>query len=305
MRTLRLPPRHGRLGLVLVLLGEALIAAHTRPASDFYFPVVWSGYLLVLDAAIRRQTGWSPLEDRPGILFLFPLSAAFWWVFELFNGAVHNWIYVGAESYRGLAYATVASLDFSFVLPAVWMSALLLSTLLSLGRPLSRARIGDGVLAAVFALGIVCLLLPIVFPHYFFGLIWICLFFLLDPINYRAGRPSLLEALARGDWRTPLCFALGALMCGFFWESWNFWATPKWIYAIPYVNFLHVFEMPLLGWTGYLPFGLELYAMANFVLPRIGLEGLDVIRAPAGRAWRFPVGAASGQPALSDTRTPG
>ena len=75
-------------------------------------------------------------------------------------------------------------------------------------------------------------------------------------------------------------------MCGFFWEAWNFWAMPKWEYVIPYVNQLHVFEMPLIGYAGYLPFGLELFAMANFVLGTFGWPGLGL--APDGQEDRSP-----------------
>jgi hypothetical protein len=128
----------------------------------------------------------------------------------------------------------------------------------------------------MFGAGIVSVVLPVLWPRYFFGMIWLCMFLLLDPINERLGRPSVLGALRRGDWRLPLCFALGALMCGFFWEGWNYWSMPKWLYTIPYVAQWHIFEMPLLGWSGYLPFGLELFAMANFVFPLLRLGPLEL-----------------------------
>jgi hypothetical protein len=46
---------------------------------------------------------------------------------------------------------------------------------------------------------------------------------------------------------------------------WNFFSFPKWHYQVPYVSFLHIFEMPLLGYGGYLPFGLEVYSLYNLV----------------------------------------
>ena len=48
--------------------------------------------------------------------------------------------------------------------------------------------------------------------------------------------------------------ALGGLICGFLWEFWNFWAYPKWEYEIPLLGFGKVFEMPILGYGGYVPF---------------------------------------------------
>jgi hypothetical protein len=46
---------------------------------------------------------------------------------------------------------------------------------------------------------------------------------------------------------------------------WNYFSYPKWVYDTPMVNFLHVFEMPLLGYIGYIPFSLELFAIYNFI----------------------------------------
>jgi hypothetical protein len=109
-------------------------------------------------------------------------------------------------------------------------------------------------------LGLVLLL-----PKYFYYFEWAAVFFILEPINYKLNNRSLFEFIAKGDWRPILSLALGALMCGFFWEMWNYNSYPKWTYDTPMVNFLHVFEMPLLGYLGYIPFSLELFAIYNFV----------------------------------------
>ncbi|MFA5903865.1 MAG: hypothetical protein WC836_07995, partial [Desulfobacula sp.] len=52
-------------------------------------------------------------------------------------------------------------------------------------------------------------------------------------------------------------YASYSLVCGFFWEMFNFYSLARWQYSIPYVQVLHLFEMPILGYAGYLPFGLE------------------------------------------------
>ena len=125
---------------------------------------------------------------------------------------------------------------------------------------------------ALFGLGILFVVLPFLFPHYAFALVWVCLFFLLDPINNMARQKSALGHLLAHDWRFFVAIPLSALLCGFFWEMWNSQALPKWIYSIPFLNAspallpAHLFEMPLLGYTGYLPFALELFAMYQFVL---------------------------------------
>jgi hypothetical protein len=52
---------------------------------------------------------------------------------------------------------------------------------------------------------------------------------------------------------------------GFFWEMWNFFSWPKWVYRIPYADVFHLFEMPLGGYLGYIPFSLELFAFYHWV----------------------------------------
>jgi hypothetical protein len=44
---------------------------------------------------------------------------------------------------------------------------------------------------------------------------------------------------------------------------WNFYSLAKWKYSIPFVERFHLFEMPILGYAGYLPFGLECAQVAE------------------------------------------
>ncbi len=271
-----------RASIVLLLVGEALIIARLRPYSDFYFPFVWLGLILLLDGATHLQTGKSLVfHARTAFIAMFPISVAFWWLFELLNQAVHNWIYIGAERYTGVGYVAFASLDFSTVLPAVWVSALAVRALLPRvsARNVATGAVPRWMLLGMVTIGVLSVLLAVTYPRYAFGAVWLCMFFLLDPINHFLGRPSMVGAIWRREWRLPMSFALGTLFCGFFWEGWNFWSMPKWTYAIPYVYHWKIFEMPLLGWSGYLPFGLELFAMTNFVFPllRLPVPSLDAV----------------------------
>ncbi|GAC1514127.1 MAG: hypothetical protein NVS2B16_20310 [Chloroflexota bacterium] len=295
LRTGALSRRHGLIGFVLIALGEALILIRLRPLSDFYFPFVWLGYILFLDAATEAHIGYSLFRNHRRILLaMFPVSALFWWLFELFNVAVHNWVYVGASQYSGLAYVLSASIDFSTVLPAVWTTALFVMALTSsTSASRSQRPVPPSVLHGMAGLGIVCLILPLLLPKLAFGLIWGCMYFLLDPLNYRLGRPSIIGAVWNRHYLLPLSFAFGALICGFFWEGWNYWSMPKWRYDIPYVGFWHIFEMPLLGWTGYLPFGLELFAMTNFVFPLLRLGSVTFVTARTDEPSRIQTEQAS------------
>uniref|UniRef100_UPI0030EBE9AF hypothetical protein n=1 Tax=Rhodohalobacter sp. 8-1 TaxID=3131972 RepID=UPI0030EBE9AF len=65
-----------------------------------------------------------------------------------------------------------------------------------------------------------------------------------------------LKDSSNGDLTLVWSSAMAALYCGFFWEMWNFYSEAKWIYNVPWVERFYLFEMPLLGYAGYLPFGV-------------------------------------------------
>jgi hypothetical protein len=92
-------------------------------------------------------------------------------------------------------------------------------------------------------------------------LVWIAYALLLEPLNARAGRPSLLADLGRGDVSRLLALLAAGAVCGVLWEFWNYWAATKWTYTVPYLGGVTVFEMPVLGYLGFPPFALECFAM--------------------------------------------
>jgi hypothetical protein len=135
-------------------------------------------------------------------------------------------------------------------------------------RPGVRISDTDHVNRGMLVSGMAMLALTLLWPKFFYPFVWISLVLILEPINRWLGRRHFLERLDQGDWRPIISLSLGALICGFFWEMWNYWSWPQWIYHTPGANFLHVFEMPLLGYGGYIPFALELFALKNLLRPR-------------------------------------
>ena len=68
-----------------------------------------------------------------------------------------------------------------------------------------------------------------------------------------------------GDGRESWQVALAGLVCGLFWEMWNYGSLAHWEYSVPFVQRFEIFHMPLLGYIGYLPFGLECLAVAKLL----------------------------------------
>lgn len=261
----------GWLGLLLLAVCWPLNWRLPGLRTAYLFFPLWLGYILVVDALVFARRGDS-LWNRSHLNFalLFVASAPVWWIFELINHRTANWEYLGAHHFTPLEYYALCTLSFSTVMPAVFETAELLRTFARTHHFVGTrpAFQGKGVRPALLALGGVMLTLTICWPRLFYPFVWISLVFILEPINGWLGRPNLLHFARQGDWRPAVCLAVGALICGFFWEMWNFWSYPKWIYHTPGAQFLHVFEMPLLGYGGYLPFGLELFELLSLLCPR-------------------------------------
>ncbi len=261
-------PLHGWLGLTLVAVFWALNWFLSGLRTHWGFFPLWLGYALTVDALVFLRKGSSLLTRNPSAYAgLFLVSAPAWWLFELINLRTQNWIYLGEEAFSSFQFAAFSTLSFSTVIPAVFGTAELAGTC----GPLRR--IGGGPVIAptpaflrrMFAAGCVMLLLTLFWPDLFFPLVWTAVYCLIEPLNVKMGNRSLLADLARGDWQPVIALGVGCLICGFFWEMWNFFSYPKWIYRIPYADWLRLFEMPLPGYLGYLPFSLELFALYHLV----------------------------------------
>lgn len=255
------------------------------------FTPLWIAYILLVNAFTLRKTGRCLMLSRTRLfLLLFPVSAGFWWSFEYLNRFVGNWRYVGVTQFGAVEYFLFATLPFSTILPAVlstreWLlSSPRLDGAFREGQPLSpaplRAPRRRGTPAAgktggtrPWAIGLAALLLSCVglfavgiVPDLVFPLVWVAPPTLLISLAALRREPHSLSGIASGDWRSAISSVLAALLCGFFWELWNFGSAAKWVYDIPYVNVLHVFEMPLLGYAGYLPFGVLCAEIGDFIV---------------------------------------
>jgi len=261
-----------------------------EPVRFFTFFPLWLGYTLLVDGFTSARYGTS-LLDRGRIAFaaMFLVSAPAWWIFELLNIRLANWNYLLPRDYGWLAHHALASLAFSTVIPAVFCTSELVRLSLVRGRmhwlKLAPGRLG---LVAIVAAGTMALLLTQLFPTYFFPLVWLGLFFIFDPLNRLAARPSIAVQVAERRWDTLVVLAVATVWCGFLWEMWNSRAIPKWTYELPAAEWLRVFEMPILGFSGYIPFGLELYALYHLVgavLPSAWVADLrfDRVETPVAR----------------------
>jgi hypothetical protein len=263
-------PWWGWLGLSLLAAGwlaawsDTLVPSAWRRES---FAVLWLGYIVALNAFVHRRAGRSLLTHRTRwFLSLFPASAVFWWLFEYLNQFAGNWYYSGIEARGDWEYFLQATLPFCTVLPAVastwdWLRQSPRLDVLALpsvkgGAPLAWLALVAGTLGLA-GIGL--------WPDALFSLLWLAPLAVLAGLQKLLVGETLFAPLARGDWRPLLQPAFAALVCGLLWELWNYGSLARWHYGIPYVERFRVFEMPLLGYAGYLPFGVECALVMDLV----------------------------------------
>jgi hypothetical protein len=282
-----LPPYGIVGGLILAAGFGANLLTESLFFHTFFTPWMWTGYLLLADALVARLTGRSWLTPEPRrFLGLLPISCMLWLIFEGYNLHLRNWQYIGLPA--GSLAETIGYLwSFATIWPALFITADLLEAfgLKARGRPLT---ITPGRLRIWFRIGLVAAIGPLLLPGhlatYTFAIVWVAFVFLLEPLIYRWPEvPSLLREAGEGVWTRWISLGLGGLLCGFIWESLNALSTARWVYIFPLFQNWKLFEMPLPGFLGFIPFAWEASAMYAFwLLARSAHTGRKTVQSRPG-----------------------
>ncbi len=257
------------IGLLTILISETLLFAGVKWVRIFFTPLVWTGYILLVDAIVFKIKGQSWISGKGRtFLLMVPLSAGFWYLFEFFNLFLKNW------AYQGLPAPWITAIGMTWAFATIGPGMLETTDLLeSIGAFKLRMRgftVPRSVLYVLIIIGAGCLISILITPpriaRYLAIPLWLGFILLLDPINYIKGHKSLLKQCETGDLQHLSCLFVGGLICGFLWEFWNYWAATKWVYQLPYMAGPKLFEMPLLGYLGFPALALDYYVLYSFVL---------------------------------------
>jgi hypothetical protein len=272
-------PQYGTIGLLMIfVMQSALVFSQTNywPSIPWEWitanatPVCWWGYILAVDAWIYRCKGESLLTRRRSLFALqCILSVAFWCLFEGYNVLMPGWEYRNLPAdmaWRYLGYIVA----FATIMPGMFLTFELLTHYGVANRVRAPAfRWNNAVLNLSVIAGAVFVVAPPLMPEpsrgYLWAFVWTGWFFLLEPFNYRRGAPSIYRDWEQGALGRTLRLFLTGAICGFLWEFWNIWAHTKWVYIFPVGQDWKLFEMPLAGFPGFLPFALEYFVMFHFI----------------------------------------
>jgi hypothetical protein len=261
------------LGAAIIAATLALSAVGVAIVGRYLTPLCWTGFIVLVDGVLDRR-GESLLRARPRELVLMAaISVPSWLLFELYDrprfwragGPELWWQYHGLPPWpeRGVGYLW----SFATITPAVLLLARWLEP--AVARAVGRGaggRVPRELAFGLAAVGAILAALPLLWPSpYFAADVWLAWPLLLDPVNWRRGRPSLLGDLEQGRRARPLALLAAGLGCGLLWEVWNMAATSRWTYTVPFLGHLKAFEMPVLGFLGFAPFALAVFTLYQFL----------------------------------------
>jgi len=259
-------PWYGYLGISTIILAEIGLLFQWWFFETFMTPSAWTGLILFLDALNYSLSGNSLIKTRTReFLWMIPWSIALWYFFEFYNLFIKNWHYVGLQESRQLRY-----FGYFWSFATIWPGVLEIYDLIRNLKILENIcirplKLRGGYLTLSFVAGILFMFSPFLVSgetaRYLAAPVWVGMVLLLDPLNYSWGRHSLWGDLQKGTLNRLLQLLLAGLIAGILWEFWNYWATAKWIYTVPILGEVKIFEMPVIGYLGFPPFAVEIFVM--------------------------------------------
>lgn len=252
-------------------------------------PIFWTGYILLVDGIIFSFKGKS-FVFFSGFPVIVLLSICVWWFFEWMNIFISNWHYTGLPElvtrYLGYFWA------FGTIVPGVLVTyGLLLFLFRDIRVEFRSFKVNSKILTLMIVIGFCFLLLPIVpfsllfversaDPELFFWIkwfgnlkyseymafaVWTFGFLILDPINYLMQKPSVIGYIEKGNYKVVVLLSLTGIICGILWETVNWFAESRWFYTVPILGDIKIFEMPVLGYFGFITFVWEIYDIVSFI----------------------------------------
>jgi hypothetical protein len=265
---------YGYVGILVIGLAEGLLFSGNQLVGHWFTPIVWTGYILFVDALVYKLSGRSLLRtDRLEFLVIAVFSIGVWWLCEFYNAPrfwrsdLELWWHYHNLELNPFLRRVGYDWAFATIFPLLFLTAELFAATVfkQKGRSLT-IKLSQPLLIGLVLLGAAGAIVPLLYPSPWFApVIWLSFIFLLDPVNALRGQPSITNDLKHGDWRRLWSLLLSGLVCGVLWEFWNYWAISKWTYTVPFFGSIKIFEMPVLGFLGFPPFAVECWVMYIFL----------------------------------------
>jgi len=254
----------------LVLVAAAVLRYYEiPPVPTWLYVFAWYPTLLILDQLVVLLGGESLLAQPRALIAMLWWSAVIWFLFEAINLRLQDWYYVflpvnPVERWAGI------TLSLATVVPAVLLPERVLDRL-GVWRQLHwrPIAVGPKELRGASWLGWAALVATLAFPRYLHPFTWGAVWLIAEPVLYRTDpERSLFADIAAGSWGRIARLMAAGLFAGALWESFNAAARAKWIYTVPFLEHMKIFEMPPIGFLGFTFFALEVWSLYHLLAPR-------------------------------------
>lgn len=249
-------------GAIVFGAGLAALTGASQPLTDYAYAILWWGLLPIADAWNESRRGLSLWRGRSGhfLSITIPVSVLFWLLFEVLNLAAPQWRYRGGIE-NIYAQTLFGFISFATVIPIMVESYWMVGGEFCL--PERFAAFFRAWRFSSILLGLILASIPFVNHVFWFNQgIWLAPAFVLLP--FTAAKPCG----SAGRFARALVFS--GLLAGFFWELLNYWSRTQWEYLI-LPSAPHLFQMPLPGYLGFIPFALTalvVYLLQLSIAPR-------------------------------------
>jgi hypothetical protein len=236
-------------------------------------PLFW-GFALLMDGWVYKRTGGISIISRSAqeMVALGVASVSGWLIFEYLNFFVDdNWIYPAGNLIPDNEFTIYAVIGSAGLMPLAFEWYTLFLTFDGMKNRFAsgpKLTMPSWLGTALLVFSFIMLFFIAFYPDTLFTLLWVIPLLILSVVLEKLKIWTPFNLIKKGDWSSVMLFALAYLVQGFLLEFWNYFSathengqiitqTPAyWAYSVPYINVYHVFEMPLLGLMGYLPFGV-------------------------------------------------
>jgi hypothetical protein len=267
--------RTSRIVLGLPAAALAVIAAfvlrdlEVPPVPTWFYVFAWYPTLVALDLVVWGLGGDSLLV-RPRVLAaMLWWSSIIWFLFEALNLRLENWYYVFLPTNPVERWVGI-TVSFATVVPAILLPERVLDRLgLWRGLQSRPVAVRERDLRLAAGLGVATFVATLCWPRNLYPLVWGAVWLMTEPLLYHVDRArSLFADIADGRWGRLARLMLAGLIAGVLWEAYNAGDRGKWIYTVPFLEELKVFEMPPIGFLGFTFFALEVWTLYHLLAPR-------------------------------------
>lgn len=238
------------------------------------FPLFWGLTLLIDGWAYKRNGGKSLVSEYPQEIVGIGVSSALgWMLFEYLNFFVDdNWYYPFGNIIDREQFLLYAILISTGLLPLAFVFYGLFNTVHVLRHRFTQGPkliLGSTLKTVLLVASVASIFLAGLYPDELFFTLWLSPAMVIGLTLDKVGVWTPFRSIGKGNWRPVLIFSLTYLAAGLCLECENYFsgihvgdvvtytqAPAYWQYNLPYVNRFHLFEMPVVGFLGYMPFGL-------------------------------------------------